>query len=65
MPNEASDGRPIFVIPWNEQILVGTTEVPDTSDPANVQPAPEEVDYLLASLLHLLPRTQLSPQDIR
>src|SRR5882724_12781083 len=26
---EAVDKRPIFVIPWNEQVLVGTTEVSD------------------------------------
>ncbi len=31
---EAADGRPIFVLPWNEQMLVGTTEVPDTGDPS-------------------------------
>src|SRR6202142_1342479 len=30
---EAADGRPVFVLPWNEQVLVGTTEVPDTGDP--------------------------------
>ena len=26
---EASDGGPVFVLPWNEQMLVGTTEVAD------------------------------------
>ena len=52
---EAVDRRPIFVIPWNEQILVGTTEVADKSDPSKVQPAAEEIDYLLRSLLHLFP----------
>ena len=62
---EASDGRPIFVIPWNEQILLGTTEVPDTSDPAKTQPAPEEIEYLLKSLLHLFPRSKISAQDVR
>jgi len=30
---EAADGRPIFVLPWNDQILVGTTEVADNGDP--------------------------------
>ena len=30
---EASDGRPVFVLPWNEQMMVGTTEVADTGDP--------------------------------
>src|SRR5262249_16609071 len=31
---EALDRRPFFVIPWNEQMLIGTTEVPDGGDPA-------------------------------
>src|ERR1700758_5377105 len=44
---EAGDGRPVFVVPWNEQILVGTTEVADTGDPGKTAPAPEEIEYLL------------------
>ena len=62
---EAVDKRPIFVIPWNEQILVGTTEVADNGDPLKVQPAQEEIDYLVRSLLHLFPRVKFSPGDIR
>jgi glycerol-3-phosphate dehydrogenase len=62
---EAVDKRPIFVIPWNEQVLVGTTEVADQGDPTKVQPAPEEIDYLVRSLLHLFPRVKLSAGDIR
>jgi glycerol-3-phosphate dehydrogenase len=61
---EAVDGRPIFVIPWNEQVLVGTTEVPDKSDPARVQPSADEIDYLLRSFLHLFPRVTVSQGDI-
>jgi glycerol-3-phosphate dehydrogenase len=61
---EAVDGRPIFVIPWNEQVLVGTTEVPDGSDPARVQPSADEIDYLLRSFLHLFPRLRVSQDDI-
>jgi glycerol-3-phosphate dehydrogenase len=61
---EAVDGRPIFVIPWNEQMLVGTTEVPDGSDPARAQPSAEEIDYLLRSLLDLFPRVRVSKDDI-
>jgi len=61
---EATDGRPFFVIPWNEQILVGTTEVPDADDPAKVQPATEEVDYLIRSLKKLFPQARVSAQDI-
>jgi glycerol-3-phosphate dehydrogenase len=62
---EAVDKRPIFVIPWNEQILVGTTEVADDNDPSKVQPADDEIDYLLRSLLHLFPRIKVSAADIR
>jgi glycerol-3-phosphate dehydrogenase len=62
---EAVDKRPIFVIPWNEQILVGTTEVADHGDPSKVQPAMEETDYLMRSLGHLFPRVKLSASDIR
>ena len=62
---EAVDKRPIFVIPWNEQVLVGTTEVADQGDPAKVQPSTEEIDYLVRSLLHLFPGVRLSAGDIR
>jgi glycerol-3-phosphate dehydrogenase len=61
---EAVDGRPIFVIPWNEQVLVGTTEVQDRGDPGRVQPSADEIDYLLRSLLHLFPRIRVAQQDI-
>ena len=61
---EAVDGRPIFVIPWNEQLLVGTTEVPDDNDPGRVQPAADEIDYLLRSFVHLFPRVNVSKDDI-
>jgi glycerol-3-phosphate dehydrogenase len=61
---EAVDGRPIFVIPWNEQVLVGTTEVPDESDPGRVQPSADEIEYLLRSLLRLFPRVTVSRDDI-
>jgi glycerol-3-phosphate dehydrogenase len=61
---EAVDGRPIFVIPWNEQMLVGTTEVPDGSDPGRVQPSGDEIDYLLRSFAHLFPKVTVSPDDI-
>jgi len=61
---EAVDGRPIFIIPWNEQLLVGTTEVPDGSDPGQAQPSADEIEYLLRSLLRLFPRVRASRDDI-
>jgi glycerol-3-phosphate dehydrogenase len=62
---EATDGRPVFVIPWNEQILVGTTEVPDSSDPGKSQATSDEIEYLLNSFSRLFPRAKLSSHDIR
>src|SRR5579863_5460168 len=61
---EALDGRPVFVIPWNEQVLVGTTEVPDRNDPGRTQPSAGEIDYLLQSLKRLFPRLKISQDDI-
>ena len=63
--SEATDGRPIFVIPWNEQVLVGTAEAADNGDPAKAQPSAEEIQYLLHSLLSLFPRAKISRADIR
>jgi glycerol-3-phosphate dehydrogenase len=62
---EAIDGRPFFVVPWNEQLLVGTTEVTDTDDPGRVQPSAEEVEYLLRSVQDLYPRARLLAGDVR
>jgi glycerol-3-phosphate dehydrogenase len=62
---EAADGRPVFVLPWNEQILVGTTEVPDTGDPARTAPSAEEIEYLLRTASTLFPKAKLSAPDIK
>lgn len=62
---EASDGRPVFVLPWNEQVLVGTTEVQDRGDPGKTAPANEEVEYLLRTVAHLFPKAKLSAHDIK
>jgi glycerol-3-phosphate dehydrogenase len=62
---EAADGRPIFVLPWNEQILVGTTEVPDQGDPARTEPSTDETGYLLNALTKLFPKAKLSAHDVK
>lgn len=62
---EAVDGRPFFVIPWNGQVLVGTTEVPDRGDPGQVQSSANEVQYLLDSVRQRFPRASVSAEQIR
>jgi glycerol-3-phosphate dehydrogenase len=62
---EAVDGRPIFVLPWNDQILVGTTEVADNGDPGKTVPSAEEIGYLVRSVAQLFPKAKLSAQSVK
>ena len=62
---EAADGRPVFVLPWNEQLLVGTTEVADSGDPGKTSPSAEEVEYLLRTVSQLFPKAKFSAHDIK
>lgn len=47
-----ADRRAVFVMPWRDRTLVGTTEQPYRGDPAQVQPLEAEVDYLLGVYNH-------------
>ena len=49
------DRRALFVMPWKGHVLVGTTEIVYTGDPAEVTPLEHEVDYLLAAYRHYFP----------
>jgi glycerol-3-phosphate dehydrogenase len=62
---KAADGRPVFVLPWNEQVLVGTTEVADTGDPAKTAPSNEEIQYLFRTVSKLFPKAKFAAHDIR
>ena len=62
---EAEDRRPIFVIPWNGEIMVGTTEVPDNGDPAQARCDTGEMHYLLRSVARLFPQADIRGSDIR
>ena len=54
----APDGRPVFLVPWNGQLLFGTTEVRDDGDPGQARPSTAEIEYLLHSLRRLYPKAQ-------
>jgi glycerol-3-phosphate dehydrogenase len=49
------DGRMIFVIPWREFSLVGTTDTDFDGDLDRVHATRDEVDYLLAEVRHAVP----------
>jgi glycerol-3-phosphate dehydrogenase len=50
-----SDGRPFFVIPWNDLYLIGTTDERFDGDPAAALPSRQEFDYLVSETERLLP----------
>jgi glycerol-3-phosphate dehydrogenase len=62
---EAIDGRPIFILPWNDQILAGTTEVADNGDPAKTVPSAEEISYLVRSVAQLFPKAKITAQSVK
>lgn len=59
-----SDGRPIFIIPWNELYLIGTTDVRFEGDPDDVRCEPWEIDYLLAETNLAFPNARLRRETI-
>jgi glycerol-3-phosphate dehydrogenase len=59
----AADGRTIFVLPWLGQTLVGTTDNDYDGDIERVQPAGEDVAYLLEGVNAFF-GTSLGPGDV-
>ena len=59
-----SDGRPIFIIPWNKRYLIGTTDVRFEGDPDQVRCEDWEIDYLLSETNLALPGAKLTRENI-
>ena len=59
-----SDGRPIFIIPWNKLYLIGTTDVPFEGDPDEVRCEDWEIDYLLSETNLAVPDAKLARDSI-
>ncbi len=53
---KTDDGRVLFVIPWHERILLGTTDTPITKAEFEPSPLADEVDYLLTHAARFLER---------
>ncbi|WKD48984.1 glycerol-3-phosphate dehydrogenase/oxidase [Microbulbifer spongiae] len=62
---EARDGRAVFVMPWQDKTLVGTTERHYHGDPRDVAPTAEEESYLLRTVQKYFSQTRsLQEKDI-
>ncbi len=62
---EAADDRPFFILPWNDQILAGTTEIADDGDPEKTAPSAEEINYLVRSVAQLFPKAKITAQSVK
>jgi glycerol-3-phosphate dehydrogenase len=58
------DGRPFFIIPWNGQYLIGTTDIRYDGDPGDVVAGPNEIRYLLDETNRVFPAAALTESDI-
>ncbi len=61
---EAADGRPVFVLPFGEGTLVGTTDLPFDADPATAVATAEELQYLVDAVNDLFPELRLTTADV-
>src|SRR5206468_7303012 len=59
-----SDDRMIFIIPWREFSLVGTTDTDFDGDLDRVQATRDEVDYLLGEARKALPDPRVRREEV-
>ncbi|MBA2703738.1 MAG: glycerol-3-phosphate dehydrogenase/oxidase [Blastocatellia bacterium] len=59
-----TDRRPFFIIPWNGNYLIGTTDIRYDADPDHVRIEAEEIEYLLRETNRVIPNAQLTRAQI-
>lgn len=59
-----TDGRPFFIIPWNQKYLIGTTDIRFEGDLDKPQIDDREIDYLLRETNRVIPREKLTREQI-
>lgn len=58
------DGRPFFIIPWNNQLLIGTTDQRYGGDLDCVEASDAEIEYLLRESNRILPQANLKRERV-
>lgn len=61
---EADDGRPVFLLPFGDHVLVGTTDIPYAGRPEEAIATDEELDYLLSLVQKLFPLVEVTRENI-
>lgn len=58
------DGRILFILPWHDCSIVGTTDTDFAADPATARAEQSNVDYLLAEVNGLMPERKIGKADV-
>jgi glycerol-3-phosphate dehydrogenase len=58
------DGRPFFVVPWDDKLLIGTTDERFGGDLDRIEAGAGEVEYLLRETNRVLPSARLTRADV-
>lgn len=59
-----SDGRPMMVLPWRGQYMIGSTDLRFEGDLDRLGPEEEEVEYILRETNAVLPRARLTEDHL-
>ncbi len=60
----AEGKRILFVLPWGERVIIGTTDTDYTDAPENVSVLPADVNYVLHAVNQAFPAARLVEHDI-
>ncbi|HET7478652.1 MAG TPA: glycerol-3-phosphate dehydrogenase/oxidase [Rubrobacteraceae bacterium] len=58
------DGRPYFIVPWNERYLIGTTDLRYRDDLDYVSASEEEIQYLIDETNYVIPDAHLTRDSV-
>ena len=61
---EASDLRPVFLLPLGNNSLVGTTDIAFDGSPQDALASEDELSYLIDAVNHVLPQVELVRKDV-
>jgi glycerol-3-phosphate dehydrogenase len=58
------DARVLFIIPWGDQLYIGTTDTDYEGDPRDVCAVRSDIDYLLEAVRAYFPDSDVRPEHI-
>lgn len=59
------DGRPVFILPWENVSILGTTDVDHDDLDQEPRISPREFEYLLYGAQHIFPDLELTAEDVQ